>query len=71
MQTYIIFFSELLKFSVWRMIFAVFFHDGKIYHRSFDNFMVNLLGALAVYCFFPKKPCIACEWLIDNQLTLF
>ena len=27
-------------------------------HRSFDNFMVNLLGALAAYCFFPKKPCI-------------
>jgi len=30
-------------------------------HRSFDNFMVNLLGALAAYCFFPKKPCISCE----------
>ena len=40
-------------------------------HRSFDNFMVNLLGALAAYCFFPKKPCIACERAIDNQLTLF
>ena len=40
-------------------------------HRSFDNFMVNLLGALAAYCFFPKKPCIACERTIDNQLTLF
>ena len=23
--------------------------------RSFDNFMVNLLGALAAYCFFPKN----------------
>ncbi len=41
------------------------------HHRSFDNFMVNLLGALAAYCFFPKKPCIACERAIDNQLTLF
>ena len=40
-------------------------------HRSFDNFMVNLLGALAAYCFFPKKPCIACERVIDNQLALF
>ena len=25
-------------------------------HRSFDNFMVNLLGALAAYCFFPNIP---------------
>ena len=40
-------------------------------HRSFDNFMVNLLGALAAYCFFPKKPCIACDRTVDNQLTLF
>ena len=40
-------------------------------HRSFDNFMVNMLGALAAYCFFPKKPCIACERAWDNQLTLF
>ena len=40
-------------------------------HRSFDNFMVNLLGALAAYCFFPKKPCIACERVIDKQLALF
>ena len=40
-------------------------------HRSFDNFMVNLLGALSAYCFFPKKPCICVERTIDNQLTLF
>ena len=40
-------------------------------HRTFDNFMVNLLGAMAAYCFFPKKPCIACERVIDNQLALF
>lgn len=26
-------------------------------HRSFDNFIVNLLCAIAAYCFFPKKPC--------------
>lgn len=27
-------------------------------HRSFENFVVNMLGAIAAYCFFPKKPCI-------------
>lgn len=40
-------------------------------HRSFENFIANMLGALAAYCFFPKKPCIACERALDNQLTLF
>ena len=40
-------------------------------HRSFCNFVVNLLGALAAYCFFPKKPCITCERVWDNQLALF
>jgi hypothetical protein len=25
-------------------------------HRSIWNFMVNILGALAAYCFQPKKP---------------
>ena len=27
-------------------------------HRCFENFVVNMLGALAAYCCFPKKPCI-------------
>lgn len=27
-------------------------------HRCFDNFIVNLLDAIAAYCLFPKKPCI-------------
>ena len=27
-------------------------------HRSFDNFIVNILVAIAAYCMFPKKPCI-------------
>lgn len=27
-------------------------------HRSFDNFVVNLLGGIAAYCLFPKKSCI-------------
>ena len=40
-------------------------------HRSFDNFIVNTLGALAAYCFFPKRPTIAVQRTIDRQLTLF
>ena len=40
-------------------------------HRSFDNFIVNLLGAISAYCFFPKKPCICVERSVYNQLTLF
>ena len=40
-------------------------------HRSFQNFVVNMLGAIASYCFFPKKPCINIIKVADNQLTLF
>lgn len=40
-------------------------------HRSFDNFIVNLLGAIAAYCCFPKKPCINVKRTIDTQLALF
>lgn len=40
-------------------------------HRSFDNFIVNMPGALAAYCFFPKKPCIRCDRMLDRQLILF
>ena len=40
-------------------------------HRCFDNFIVNLLGAIAVYCLFPKKPCINVQRTIDIQLALF
>ncbi len=29
-----------------------------IRHRSFDNFVINILAALAAYSFFPKKPSI-------------
>ena len=43
-------------------------HSG---HRCFDNFIVNLLGAIAVYCLFPKKPCINVQRTIDTQLALF
>ena len=41
-------------------------HSG---HRCFDNFIVNLLGAIAAYCLFPKKPCINVQRTIDTQLT--
>lgn len=40
-------------------------------HRSFDNFIVNTLGALAAYSCFPKKPCIRAERFFDAQLALF
>ena len=40
-------------------------------HRSFDNFIVNMLGAIAAYCMFPKKPCINVQRTLDTQLTLF
>lgn len=39
--------------------------------RSFPNFVVNMLGAIASYCFFPKKPCINIIKVTDNQLSLF
>ncbi|MBQ2208887.1 MAG: IS982 family transposase, partial [Prevotella sp.] len=40
-------------------------------HRSFDSFIVNTLESLAAYCFFPKKPTIAVQRIVDRQLTLF
>ena len=43
-------------------------------HRSFDNFVVNLLGGIAAYCYFPKKPTIRVQTMDisnDRQLTLF
>ena len=40
-------------------------------HRCFDNFIANLLGAIAAYCLFPKKPCINVQRTIDTQLALF
>ena len=40
-------------------------------HRYFDNFIVNLLGAIAVYCLFPKNPCINLQRSIDTQIVLF
>ena len=40
-------------------------------HRSVCNFAANLLGAVAAYCYLPKKPSIQVVRVIDNQLTLF
>lgn len=40
-------------------------------HRTFDNFMGNLLAAIAAYCCLTKKPCINVTRKIDTQLALF
>ncbi len=40
-------------------------------HRSFDNFIVNILGSIAAYCVFPKKPCINVQRTLETQLALF
>ena len=40
-------------------------------HRSVCNFAANLLGAVAAYCYFPKKPLIQVVRVLDNQFTLF
>ena len=40
-------------------------------HRSFINFIVNILAGLAAYSFFPKKPSIKYETVKTNQLYAF
>ena len=40
-------------------------------HRSFANFIVNIIGGIAAYYLSPKKPMINLERVQDNQLTLF
>lgn len=40
-------------------------------HRSFENFITNLISALIAYYFFPKKPSIKYESIITDQLVLF
>lgn len=40
-------------------------------HRSFENFITNLISGLIAYCFFPKKPAIKVEYSDSNQLVLF
>ena len=36
-------------------------------HRCFDNFIVNLLGAIDAYCMFRKKQCINVQRTVDTQ----
>ncbi|MCC7452538.1 MAG: IS982 family transposase [Crocinitomix sp.] len=40
-------------------------------HRSFENFISNLISGLIAYSFFPKKPSIKFDVEQTNQLTLF
>lgn len=40
-------------------------------HRSFTNFISNLVAALLAYSFMPKKPSIKVEFVDQNQLVLF
>ncbi|SDM37293.1 transposase, partial [Chryseobacterium taihuense] len=39
-------------------------------HRSVNNFMMNILGSLSAYCFFPKKPSLNLKKVNDGQLFL-
>lgn len=39
-------------------------------HRSVCNFIMNILGALTAYCFFPKKPSLNIQKVNDGQLFL-
>lgn len=40
-------------------------------HRSFGNFITNILSGLIAYSFFPKKPAIKFETVKSNQITIF
>ena len=40
-------------------------------HRSFGNFITNILSGLIAYSFFPKKPAIKYETLKSDQIALF
>lgn len=40
-------------------------------HRSIDGFIANALGAIAAYCYFPKKPSIDLEFEKSTQPTLW
>jgi hypothetical protein len=40
-------------------------------HRSFVNFITNIIGGMAAYSFMPKKPAIACQKVNEAQLALF
>lgn len=40
-------------------------------HRSFGNFITNMISGLIAYSFFPKKPAIKVEKIKSDQLALF
>jgi len=40
-------------------------------HRSFENFITNLISGLIAYSFFPKKPAIKYQAVETNQLAVF
>ena len=40
-------------------------------HRSFHNFINNLMAGIAAYRSFPKKPMLQLDREVDNQLTIF
>ena len=40
-------------------------------HRSFENFISNLISGLIAYSFFPKKPAIRFDVEKTNQIELF
>lgn len=40
-------------------------------HRSFTNFMANLVAGLIAYAFLPKKPAICYQTAVSDQLTIF
>ncbi len=40
-------------------------------HRSFGNFITNMISGLIAYSFFPKKPAIKVEEIKSDQLALF
>lgn len=42
-------------------------------HRSFENFLMNVILVIAAYCFFDKKPAINMDFEVDGSMvpTLF
>ena len=40
-------------------------------HRSFNNFITNLIAGLIAYSFFDKKPAIKYQTENTNQLAVF
>jgi 3-methyladenine DNA glycosylase Tag len=40
-------------------------------HRSFTNFLSNIVAGLIAYSFLPKKPSIKYQTISSNQLSLY